>query len=74
MKYFVKDLLQKGCTNYYKMCYSMSNVRLGALSGNGNIGNRYIRVSFSIPTEEVMQFRKEFKNAVLTLQEKKGIK
>ena len=28
MKYFVKDLLQKGCTNYYKMCYSMCNVRI----------------------------------------------
>ena len=28
VKYFVKDLLQKGCTNYYKMCYSMCNVRL----------------------------------------------
>lgn len=29
MKYFVNDLLQKGCTNYYKMCYSMGNVLEG---------------------------------------------
>ncbi|WP_455646189.1 pyridoxal phosphate-dependent aminotransferase [Methanosphaera sp.] len=33
-------------------------------------GDRYVRVSYSIPTEEVMEFRKEFKNAVLTLQER----
>ena len=48
-------------------------VREGNYTSKG-FGNRYIRVSFSIPTEEVMQFRKEFKNAVVTLQEKKGIK
>lgn len=37
-------------------------------------GENYVRVSFSIPTEEVQQFRNEFKNAILTIQEKKGIK
>ena len=34
-------------------------------------GNRYIRVSFSIPTEQVQKFREEFPKAVKTLQEKK---
>ncbi|MGN1322239.1 MAG: pyridoxal phosphate-dependent aminotransferase [Methanosphaera sp.] len=34
-------------------------------------GEKYIRVSYSIPTEEVMEFKKEFKNAILTLQERK---
>ena len=33
-------------------------------------GDRYIRVSYSIPTSEVMEFRNEFKNAILTLQRK----
>lgn len=34
-------------------------------------GDKYVRLSYSIPTEEAMEFRKEFKNAVLTLQERK---
>lgn len=33
-------------------------------------GDRYIRVSYSIPTSDVMEFRNEFKNAILTLQRK----
>ena len=33
-------------------------------------GDRYIRVSYSIPTSEVREFRNEFKNAILTLQRK----
>lgn len=37
-------------------------------------GDRYVRVSYSIPTEEVQVFRNEFKNAILTLQERKNIK
>lgn len=36
-------------------------------------GDRYVRVSYSIPTEEVQVFRDEFKNAILTLQERKNI-
>ncbi len=35
-------------------------------------GDRYIRVSYSIPTEEVLEFKKEFKNAILTLQERQN--
>lgn len=34
-------------------------------------GNKYIRVSFSIPTEQVMKFREEFPKAIKTLQERK---
>lgn len=35
-------------------------------------GDKYVRLSYSIPAEEVMEFRKEFKNAVSTLQERKN--
>lgn len=34
-------------------------------------GDKYIRISFSIPTEQVMEFRKEFPEAIKTLQERK---
>ncbi len=34
-------------------------------------GKRYIRVSFSIPTEQVLKFREEFPKAIKTLQERK---
>lgn len=34
-------------------------------------GDKYIRVSFSIPTEEVMKFREEFPKAIATLKERK---
>lgn len=34
-------------------------------------GNRYIRVSFSIPTDEAMKFREEFPKAIKTLKERK---
>ena len=34
-------------------------------------GDRYIRVSFSIPTEQVLKFREEFPKAVKNLQERK---
>lgn len=34
-------------------------------------GQRYIRLSYSIPTEQVMVFKESFKDAILTLQEKK---
>ncbi len=34
-------------------------------------GNRYIRVSFSIPTEQAFKFREEFPKAIKTLQERK---
>ncbi|AWX32534.1 pyridoxal phosphate-dependent aminotransferase [Methanosphaera sp. BMS] len=36
--------------------------------------NKYIRVSFSIPTEQILEFKKEFKNTILTLQEENNIK
>lgn len=36
--------------------------------------NKYFRISYSIPTEQVMEFKKEFKNAILTLQEENNIK
>ena len=34
-------------------------------------GNRYIRISFSIPSEQVLKFREEFPKAIRTLQESK---
>jgi len=34
-------------------------------------GDKYIRISFSIPTEQVMEFRKEFPEAIKVLQERK---
>ncbi|RAP53204.1 MAG: aspartate aminotransferase [Methanosphaera sp. rholeuAM270] len=34
-------------------------------------GDKYIRVSFSIPTEEITKFKEEFPNAVKTLKERK---
>lgn len=34
--------------------------------------DRYIRISYSIPTQQVQKFRNEFKNAILTLQERKN--
>lgn len=37
-------------------------------------GDRYVRISYSIPTEEVMEFRKEFKNSIEAVQKQKGIK
>lgn len=37
-------------------------------------GDRYVRLSYSIPTEEVMEFRKEFKNSIEAIQKQKGIK
>ncbi|RAP49798.1 MAG: aspartate aminotransferase [Methanosphaera sp. rholeuAM74] len=36
--------------------------------------DRYIRISYSIPTQQVQKFRTEFKNAILTLQERKNSK
>lgn len=35
-------------------------------------GDRYVRVSFSIPTEQVMKFRNEFKNSVEAIKKEKG--
>jgi aspartate/methionine/tyrosine aminotransferase len=34
-------------------------------------GNKYIRISFSIPSEQVLKFREEFPKAIKTLQERK---
>lgn len=34
-------------------------------------GNKYIRISFSIPTEEVMKFKEEFPKAIKVLKERK---
>jgi aspartate/methionine/tyrosine aminotransferase len=34
-------------------------------------GDKYIRISFSIPTEEVMKFKDEFPKAIETLQKRK---
>ena len=36
-------------------------------------GDKYIRISFSIPTEQVEKFREEFPKAIKELQEMKGI-
>ena len=33
--------------------------------------NKYILISYSIPTEQILKFKDEFKNAILTLQEQK---
>lgn len=46
-------------------------VREGNYTSN-LFGDRYIRVSYSIPTEEIMKFRNEFKDAVLTLQQRQS--
>ena len=71
------DIYATGVTPEEISEYLLNEKNIFVREGNytsKEFGNRYIRVSFSIPTEEVMQFRKEFKNAIETLQEKKGIR
>jgi aspartate/methionine/tyrosine aminotransferase len=54
--------------------YLLKEKNIFAREGNYTsklFANKYIRISYSIPTEQILKFKDEFKNAILTLQEQK---
>ncbi|WP_304122970.1 pyridoxal phosphate-dependent aminotransferase [Methanosphaera cuniculi] len=72
----VIDISETGLDPVDLAAYLLDEKNIFVREGNYTsklFGDRYIRISYSIPTEEVMVFRNEFKNAVETLQKRQNI-
>ena len=72
----VIDISQTGLDPVDLAAYLLDEKNIFVREGNYTsklFGDRYIRVSYSIPTEEIMVFRNEFKDAVETLQKRQNI-
>ena len=68
------DISQTGLTPEEISEYLLKEKSIFVREGNYTsklFGDKYVRISFSIPTEEIMKFREEFPKAVKTLQERK---
>ena len=68
------DISKTGVTPEEVSDYLLKEKNIFVREGNYTsklFGDQYIRVSFSIPTEEIMKFREEFPKAVKLLKEKR---
>lgn len=68
------DISETGVTPEEVSDYLLREKNIFVREGNYTsklFGDKYIRVSFSIPTEEIMKFREEFPKAISLLKERK---
>ena len=68
------DISETGLTPEEVSDYLLKEKDIFVREGNYTskmFGDKYIRISFSIPTEQVLKFRVEFPKAIKTLQERK---